>query len=37
MVTDWNGNMLVEYSDKLRTEPTMDKVLSTWNSVENRV
>lgn len=37
MVTDWNGNMLVAYSNKLRTEPTTDKVLSTWNSLENRV
>jgi len=37
MVTDWNGNMLVAYSNKLRTEPTIDRVLSTWNSLENRV
>jgi len=37
MVTDWNGNMLVAYSNKLRAEPTIDKVLSTWDSLENRV
>jgi len=37
MVTDWNGNMLVAYSNKLRTEPSIDKVPSTWESLETRV
>ena len=37
MVTDWNGNMLVAYSNKLRTEPNFENVPSTWDSLTNRL